>query len=107
ADLALVTATIAEADVFLQNLAPGATERLGLGSAALRQQHPRLIVCDISGYTAGTPQHFRKAYDLLVQAEVGLAHVTGSEASGPSRVGVSICDIATGQRRMRRSWRRC
>jgi crotonobetainyl-CoA:carnitine CoA-transferase CaiB-like acyl-CoA transferase len=96
-DLALVAAMIAKADVFLQNLAPGATERLGLGAVALRERHPRLIVCDISGYTAGTPQHFRKAYDLLVQAEAGLAYVTGSEASGPSRVGVSICDIATGQ----------
>ena len=97
ADLALVRAMIATADVFVQNLAPGATERLGLGSAALRRQHPRLIACDISGYTAGTPHYDRKAYDLLVQAEVGLAYVTGSEASGPSRVGVSICDIATGQ----------
>jgi crotonobetainyl-CoA:carnitine CoA-transferase CaiB-like acyl-CoA transferase len=97
ADLALVRAMIAAADVFVQNLAPGATDRLGIGSAALRRQHPRLIVCDISGYTAGTPHYDRKAYDLLVQAEVGLAYVTGSEASGPSRVGVSICDIATGQ----------
>ena len=96
-DLALVKAMIATADVFVQNLAPGATDRLGLGSAALRRQHPRLIACDISGYTAGTPHYDRKAYDLLVQAEVGLAYVTGSEASGPSRVGVSICDIATGQ----------
>ncbi|HEY8016549.1 MAG TPA: CaiB/BaiF CoA-transferase family protein [Dongiaceae bacterium] len=96
-DLALVRAMIATADVFVQNLAPGATDRLGLGSAALRRQHPRLIACDISGYTAGTPHYDRKAYDLLVQAEVGLAYVTGSEASGPSRVGVSICDIATGQ----------
>ena len=71
----------------------------GSGSAAphFAAQHPRLIVCDISGYTAGTPHYDRKAYDLLVQAEVGLAYVTGSEASGPSRVGVSICDIATGQ----------
>ena len=96
-DLALVMAMIATADVFVQTLAPGATERLGLASAALRCQHPRLIACDISGYTAGTPHYDRKAYDLLVQAEVGLAYVTGSEASGPSRVGVSICDIATGQ----------
>jgi crotonobetainyl-CoA:carnitine CoA-transferase CaiB-like acyl-CoA transferase len=97
ADLALVRAMIATADVFVQNLAPGATDRLGIGSVALRRQQPRLITCDISGYTAGTPHYDRKAYDLLVQAEVGLAYVTGSEASGPSRVGVSICDIATGQ----------
>ena len=56
----------------------------------------KLIVCDISGYTAGTPQFERKAYDLLVQAEAGLSGVTGSESSGPVRVGISICDIATG-----------
>ena len=95
-DLALVRAMIARADVVVQNLAPGATERLGLDSATLRARHPRLIACDISGYTAGTPHYTRKAYDLLVQAEVGLAYATGTETSGPSRVGVSICDIAAG-----------
>ena len=95
-DLALVGAMIARADVVVQNLAPGATERLGLDSATLRARHKRLIACDISGYTAGTPHHNRKAYDLLVQAEVGLAYTTGTETSGPSRVGVSICDIAAG-----------
>ena len=95
-DLALVEVMIAKADIFVQNLAPGATERLGLGSERLRARHPRLIVCDISGYTAGTPQFERKAYDLLVQAEAGLSGVTGSESSGPVRVGISICDIATG-----------
>jgi crotonobetainyl-CoA:carnitine CoA-transferase CaiB-like acyl-CoA transferase len=95
-DLALVEAMIARADIFVQNLAPGATDRLGLGSAELRARHPRLIVCDISGYTPGTPHYRRKAYDLLIQAEAGLAFATGSEASGPVRVGVSICDIATG-----------
>lgn len=95
-DRALVAAMIARADVFVQNLAPGATDRLGLGSAALRERHPRLVVCDISGYGPGTPDYTRKAYDLLVQAEVGLASITGSEQSGPTRVGVSICDIATG-----------
>jgi itaconate CoA-transferase len=96
-DLALVEAMLAKADVFIQNLAPGATDRLGIGSATLRARHPRLVVCDIGGYAPGTPDHKRKAYDLLVQAEAGLAGVTGSESSGPSRVGVSICDIATGQ----------
>lgn len=96
-DLALVETMIAKADIFVQNLAPGATARLGLASADLRVRHPRLIVCDISGYAPGTPHYFRKAYDLLVQAEAGLAYVTGSEASGPNRVGVSICDIAAGQ----------
>lgn len=96
-DLELVRAMIAGADVFVQNLAPGATDRLGIGSAALRQAHPRLVVCDIGGYAPGTPDHDRKAYDLLVQAEAGLSSVTGTEASGPSRVGISICDIGTGQ----------
>jgi crotonobetainyl-CoA:carnitine CoA-transferase CaiB-like acyl-CoA transferase len=96
-DLALAEAMIAKADVFVQNLAPGATERLGLGSRILRERHPRLIVCDIGGYAPGTPDYRRKAYDLLMQAEAGLASVTGSPSSGPSRVGISICDIATGQ----------
>jgi crotonobetainyl-CoA:carnitine CoA-transferase CaiB-like acyl-CoA transferase len=96
-DFALVEAMIAKADVFIQNMAPGATDRLGLGSADLRRRFSRLITCDISGYAPGTPSYFRKAYDLLVQAEVGLAYVTGTDLSGPSRVGISICDIATGQ----------
>jgi crotonobetainyl-CoA:carnitine CoA-transferase CaiB-like acyl-CoA transferase len=96
-DLALIERMLASADVFVQNLAPGATDRLGIGSAALRARFPRLVVCDIGGYAPGTPDHQRKAYDLLVQAEAGLASVTGSESSGPSRVGISICDIATGQ----------
>lgn len=96
-DMALVEAMLAQADVFVQNLAPGATDRLGIGSTALRARHPRLIVCDIGGFAPGTPDHERKAYDLLIQAEAGLASVTGSQSSGPSRVGVSICDIATGQ----------
>lgn len=97
ADLALVENMLAGADVFIQNLAPGATDRLGIGSRHLRQRHPRLIVCDIGGFAPGTPDHDRKAYDLLIQAEAGLASVTGSPTSGPTRVGVSICDIATGQ----------
>lgn len=96
-DLALVENMLVSADVFVQNLAPGATDRLGIGSKYLRDRHPRLIVCDIGGFAPGTPDHERKAYDLLIQAEAGLASVTGSSTSGPSRVGISICDIATGQ----------
>jgi crotonobetainyl-CoA:carnitine CoA-transferase CaiB-like acyl-CoA transferase len=95
-DFAMVRRMIAAADVFVQNLAPDATRRLGLSAETLRAAHPRLVVCDISGYAAGTPDFTRKAYDLLVQAEAGLAHVTGTEASGASRVGISICDVATG-----------
>ena len=86
---------IAEADVFIQNLAPGAAGRLGFGSDALRAKHPRLITCDISGYGESGPLHQMKAYDLLVQAESGLVAVTG--APGPwGRIGVSICDITAG-----------
>lgn len=96
-DLVLVKEMIAKADVFVQNLAPGATERLGIGSARLREDHPRLTVCDIGGFAAGTPDQDRKAYDLLIQAEAGLASVTGSSVSGPTRVGISVCDIITGQ----------
>lgn len=95
-DRAVVEAMLAEADVFIQNLAPGATRRLGLGSEALRQRYPRLITCDICGYAPGTPHDSRKAYDLLIQAEAGLAAITGSAESGPTRIGVSIADIATG-----------
>ena len=95
-DLALVEAMLAQADVFIQNLAPGATDRLGIGSAELRQRYPKLITCDISGYAPGTPHYTRKAYDLLIQAEAGLSAITGSESSGPMRIGVSIADIATG-----------
>lgn len=96
-DLALLESLLGSADVFVQNLAPGATDRLGIGSHDLRQRFPRLIVCDIGGFAPGTPDHERKAYDLLIQAEAGLAGVTGSSTSGPSRVGISICDISTGQ----------
>lgn len=86
---------VAVADVFLQNLAPGAAERLGFGAQALRAQYPRLITCDISGYGESGPLHQLKAYDLLVQAESGLVAVSG--APGPwGRIGVSICDITAG-----------
>jgi len=86
---------VAEADVFIQNLAPGAATRLGFGSERLRERHPRLITCDISGYGEGGPLRELKAYDLLVQAESGLVAVSG--APGPwGRIGVSICDITAG-----------
>ena len=86
---------IARADVFIQNLAPGAAQRLGLGADALLENHPRLIVCDISGYGDSGPYAHKKAYDLLVQSETGVLSVTGT-ADTPSKVGISIADIATG-----------
>ncbi len=86
---------LARADVFIQNLAPGAAARLGFGSDDLRKLHPRLITCDISGYGESGPLHQLKAYDLLVQAESGLVAVSG--APGPwGRIGVSLCDITAG-----------
>lgn len=94
-DLALMKRMISKADVFVQNLAPGAVERLGLGLAALREKFPRLITCDISGYGSSGPAHELKAYDLLVQAESGLVAVSGPP--GPwGRIGVSLCDIGAG-----------
>jgi crotonobetainyl-CoA:carnitine CoA-transferase CaiB-like acyl-CoA transferase len=94
-DAALLHRILARADVFIQNLAPGAAERAGFGSATLRARHPRLITMDISGYGAGHDYTDMKAYDLLVQAESGVASVTGLPA-GPGRIGVSACDIACG-----------
>ena len=94
-DKALLERLIARADVFIQNLAPGAMARAGFGSAALRTKHPRLITVDISGYGEEGEYSTMKAYDLLVQAESGLASVTG-RAEGPGRVGVSACDVACG-----------
>jgi len=86
---------IGGADVLVQNLAPGAAARLGLTHEALKPANPKLVVCDISGYGESGPFVQKKAYDLLIQAEAGLISVTGS-ASEPSRVGISIADIATG-----------
>jgi itaconate CoA-transferase len=86
---------IERADVFVQNLAPGAAERLGLGAARLRPRHPRLIVCSLSGYGSSGPYRDRKAYDLLVQCETGLVSITGTPQT-PSKVGISIADIAAG-----------
>jgi len=83
------------ADVVIQNLAPGAARRLGLGAESVLPKYPRLIVCDVSGYGDNGPYASRKAYDLLVQAEAGVLSVTGT-ADTPSKVGISIADIATG-----------
>ena len=94
-DAALLHRLLAAADVFIQNLAPGAAARAGFGSEALRERHPRLITVDISGYGEGHDYAGMKAYDLLVQAETGLTGITGHPA-GPGRVGVSACDIACG-----------
>ena len=94
-DQALLRRMLARADVFIQNLAPGAVARAGFASADLRAEFPRLITCDISGYGEEGPFRDKKAYDLLVQAESGLAFVTGTPDS-PGRVGVSVCDIAAG-----------
>ncbi len=95
ADLALLKRMLAKADVFIQNLAPGATDRLGIGSAALRDRHPRLITCDISGYGDEGRLTGMKAYDLLVQAESGLVSVSGAPGEW-GRIGVSLCDISAG-----------
>jgi itaconate CoA-transferase len=90
-----MTELLTQADIFIQNLAPGAADRMGFGSTTLRSRHPRLITCDISGYGTSGPLHELKAYDLLVQAESGLVAVSG--APGPwGRIGVSICDITAG-----------
>ncbi len=84
-----------KADVFLQNLAPGATERLGFGTPELRKKYPRLIVCNLSGYGSSGPYRDKKAYDLLIQAEAGLISITGTNET-PSKVGISIADISCG-----------
>ena len=94
ADKALLAAMIARADVFVQNLKPGAVGKLGFAIAELRRKHPRLICCSISGFGENGPLAKRKAYDMLIQAESGLASITGT--TEPSRVGVSVVDIAAG-----------
>ena len=90
-----LTALIGRADVFVQNLAPGAAERMGLSASALRATDPRLIVCDVSGYAPDGPMGDRRAYDLLIQCETGLLSVTGS-ADAPAKAGISVADIAGG-----------
>ncbi|QOF75060.1 CoA transferase (plasmid) [Aminobacter sp. SR38] len=94
-DLAVAHAMVARADVFVQNLAPGAAARLGLGGRDLIARHPRLIAVEIVGYGQDTSAKGMRAYDMLVQAESGLCAVTGTPEV-PSKVGVSVADIATG-----------
>lgn len=94
-DKALLEAMLAKADVFIQNLKPGAVAKLGFAIERLRHDYPRLIVCSVSGYGDSGPYAQRKAYDMLIQAEAGVASVTGGPEA-PARVGVSICDIAAG-----------
>lgn len=86
---------LAKTDVLVQNLAPGAAERLGLSFAALKERYPRLIVCDISGYGDTGPYRDKKAYDLLIQSEAGLLSVTGT-AEQMCKAGISVADIAAG-----------
>lgn len=95
ADRAELAELVAGADVLVQNLKPGALDRMGLSVEALRHRHPRLICCSISGYGDDGPLAQRKAYDLLIQAESGLCSITGGPGE-PARVGISIVDIATG-----------
>jgi itaconate CoA-transferase len=83
------------ADVFIHNLAPGAMARLGFASADMRRQHPRLVVCEVSGYGSDGPYREKKAYDLLVQSETGVLSVTGT-GDDPAKVGISVADISAG-----------
>ncbi len=86
---------LAKADIFVQNLAPGATERLGFATADLRKKYRRLIICDLSGYGSSGPYRDKKAYDMLIQAETGLISITGTPEA-PAKVGISVADIACG-----------
>ncbi|MEV7027098.1 CoA transferase, partial [Kitasatospora sp. NPDC093558] len=92
---AVLADLVAGADVFLQNLAPGAAARLGFGSAELRARHPRLVTVDLSGYGSGGPYQDKRAYDMLIQCESGLASVTGPPER-PAKTGVPSSDIAAG-----------
>jgi itaconate CoA-transferase len=91
----VLAALLARADVFVQNLAPGAADRLGLSASELRSRHPRLICCSVSGYGPDGPYARKKAYDLLVQCEAGLLSVTGTPDT-PAKAGISVADIAAG-----------
>ena len=95
-DLAVLKRMIATADVFVQNLAPGAADRLGVGPQAMRAANPRLIYVSISGYGEDGPYRDQKAYDMLIQGESGLLSVNGTP-EGAARVGISVCDIAAGE----------
>lgn len=94
-DLAVLKRLLERADVLVQNLAPGATSRMGLGYETLSKNHPRLIVCDISGYGSDGPYKDKKAYDLLIQSESGFLSITGSPGQ-PAKAGCSIADISAG-----------
>ena len=93
--LAALKSLLAKADVLVQNLAPGAAARMGLGYEALKKDHSKLIVCDISGYGDNGPYRDKKAYDLLIQSEAGFLSITGTPES-PSKAGNSVADIAAG-----------
>jgi itaconate CoA-transferase len=86
---------VERADVFVQNLSSGAVERLGFGSQALRERHPRLVACGISGYGSSGPYKNKRAYDLMVQCEAGVVSITGTPET-PSKAGISVADIAAG-----------
>jgi crotonobetainyl-CoA:carnitine CoA-transferase CaiB-like acyl-CoA transferase len=92
---AALAALLAGADVFMQNLAPGAADRLGFSADQLCERHPRLICCSASGYGAGGPYDGKKAYDLLIQCETGLLSVTGTPET-PCKAGISVADTAAG-----------
>lgn len=95
-DLDLLKRMIGQADVFVQNLAPGAVDRLGVGPVAMRAAHPGLIYVSISGYGEDGPYRDQKAYDMLIQGESGLLSINGTP-EGAARVGLSVCDIAAGE----------
>ena len=86
---------LSEADVFIQNLAPGAVDRLGFSSSVLKEKYPQLVICGISGYGTFGPYMDKKAYDLLIQCEAGVVSITGTEDT-PSKTGIWIADIAAG-----------
>jgi crotonobetainyl-CoA:carnitine CoA-transferase CaiB-like acyl-CoA transferase len=94
-DRAVLDELLAHADVFVQNLLPGAVDRLGLDEQTLRDRHPRLITCSISGYGSAGPYRNKKAYDLLVQCEAGFLSVTGTPET-PVKAGISVADISAG-----------
>jgi len=96
ADLSLMQRMVAKADIFIQNLAPGAADRLGLGFEAVRDTNPGLIHVSISGYGSEGPYRDQKAYDMLIQGESGLLSINGTP-EGAARVGISVCDIAAGE----------
>jgi itaconate CoA-transferase len=91
----ILRSLLTKADVFVHNLAPGAVERLGFAAGELRTAHPRLVICQISGYGSSGPSRNKKAYDLLMQAEAGLLSITGTKST-PVKVGISVADIAAG-----------